>query len=998
MSFGFSIGDFLAIIEIARRIRKEFREAPTQLKNVADEVRNLSIALEDVEVFVSGDSESELSDQQKINLKELAASCRRVLHDLQQTLWKYKDLGTTGGNLGRRARRVWKRLEFEPDDVRELRHRLTSNVILLQAFLTQVTSHTTLDIKKGLDHLNLRADDEERLKVLTWLTPTDFAAQQSDYIGRRQPGTGQWLLDSPEFQTWMLADRQTLFCPGMPGAGKTILTSIVVDKLLGDFRDDKTIGIAYIYCNYRRTHEQQVCDLIASLVKQLSETQSTLPAGVQLLYDKHKDRRTRPTFDDLSKTLRSVVSAYSKVFVVVDALDECQMANGCRDRLVKEISDLASHSKTSFFATSRFIPKITERFTGTKTLEIQASANDVRRYVEGHISRLPSFVTRNPPLQGEVATGIIKAVDGMFLLAQLHLDSLVGMRSVKALKTALARLPSGSEAYDVSYQAAMERIQGQVAAQTKLAMEVLSWITIAKRPLTTTELQHALAVEVGQTQLDKDNIPELDDMVSVCAGLVTVDEQGGIIRLVHYTTEEYFKRKGAHWFPDAESNITTACITYMSSDNFSRGSCGYDEFEQRLRLNPLYRYATRHWGEHARRVSELGQEVVDFLLSKAKHVKASGQALIRALELEKGDWCDFSIADGLQLAAAIGCGEAVEALVQAGVELDSTEGHGRTPLSLAAGLGHAAIVRRLLETGRVNADSSDNHGQTPLSWAAKEGHEAVVRLLLAVETVDADSCDKDGQTPLSWASEYGHEDVVRRLLDTGQVVADSRNKYGTTPLLLAAVEGHGAVVELLLDTVKVDADSSVENFSTLLRLAAGDGHEAVVRLLLDTGTVNVDSRDRNGITALLWAAREAQETVFMLLLESGSADVVSHDNMKRTALSYAARNGYAKIATILLSNSSVNPDSKDLFGSTPLTIATRNHRTEVARQLMETGRVDLDSRDCFGRTPLWYARRYAYNDIADLLLQEAKKRVISLSRDDLAERGYSQPQGAPHHN
>jgi hypothetical protein len=78
----------------------------------------------------------------------------------------------------------------------------------------------------------------------------------------------------------------------------------------------------------------------------------------------------------------------------------------------------------------------------------------------------------------------------------------------------------------------MNRIEGQVTDQEELAKQVLSWITCAKRPLTTTELQHALAVEFGEPELDEENLPQIEDMVSVCAGLVTVDEESGIIRLV----------------------------------------------------------------------------------------------------------------------------------------------------------------------------------------------------------------------------------------------------------------------------------------------------------------------------------------------------------------------------------------------------------------------------------------------------------------------------------
>jgi hypothetical protein len=80
--------------------------------------------------------------------------------------------------------------------------------------------------------------------------------------------------------------------------------------------------------------------------------------------------------------------------------------------------------------------------------------------------------------------------------------------------------------------------------QTKerLAKKVISWITCAKRPLITFQLEHALAIELKESQFDKENISPIDDMVSVCAGLVTVDGESGIIRLIHYTTQEYFER------------------------------------------------------------------------------------------------------------------------------------------------------------------------------------------------------------------------------------------------------------------------------------------------------------------------------------------------------------------------------------------------------------------------------------------------------------------------
>ncbi|PMD60184.1 ankyrin repeat protein, partial [Hyaloscypha bicolor E] len=163
------------------------------------------------------------------------------------------------------------------------------------------------------------------------------------------------------------------------------------------------------------------------------------------------------------------------------------------------------------------------------------------------------------------------------------LDSLIRKRLAKAIRTAIAKLPTGINIYDYIYNDVMGRIEGQLQDQEELAKQVLSWIMCAKRPLTITELQYALAIEVSDSKLDEENLPQLEDIVSVCTGLVTIDEESGIIRLVHYITQEYFERIQRQWFPDAQINITTMYVTYLSFNEFESGICPNDkEFEQRL--------------------------------------------------------------------------------------------------------------------------------------------------------------------------------------------------------------------------------------------------------------------------------------------------------------------------------------------------------------------------------------------------------------------------------
>jgi Cdc6-like AAA superfamily ATPase len=221
-------------------------------------------------------------------------------------------------------------------------------------------------------------------------------------------------LDSAEFQAWLNSGIHTLFCPGIPGAGKTIITATVVDHLCARFQDHANVGIAFVYCNFRRQHEQKLEDLFASLLKQLVQERRSMPGCVKDLYDSRKKKGTRPSVDDVLTALHSVAALYARVFIVVDALDECQATNGCRTTFLAEAFNLQAKCGMDLFVTSRFIPEIVDRFKEYATLEIRASDEDVRRYLGGRMSELPGFVRRNQGLQEEIKAGVVRVVGGMY--------------------------------------------------------------------------------------------------------------------------------------------------------------------------------------------------------------------------------------------------------------------------------------------------------------------------------------------------------------------------------------------------------------------------------------------------------------------------------------------------------------------------------------------------------------------------------------------------------
>ena len=174
------------------------------------------------------------------------------------------------------------------------------------------------------------------------------------------------------------------------------------------------MAVLCIYFNYKEQIEQTACNLIGSLLKQLIADQSEASADLTSLYRDHINRRTRPELDELVSITKSEIKSYSKVFIVVDALDECPEDNGVRQRMLTELRSLAANVNLMF--TSRYLTAIEQEFHGANRLDIQAHHDDVREYVRGRIShehRLARHVRTDPDLQENIVTTIVDKARGM---------------------------------------------------------------------------------------------------------------------------------------------------------------------------------------------------------------------------------------------------------------------------------------------------------------------------------------------------------------------------------------------------------------------------------------------------------------------------------------------------------------------------------------------------------------------------------------------------------
>jgi Cdc6-like AAA superfamily ATPase len=178
--------------------------------------------------------------------------------------------------------------------------------------------------------------------------------------------------------------------------------------------DDPTIGIAFLYCTFKNQEYQTAERLLASVLRQLVSSRIPFPASTRKLYDQHKTNQTESSQQQLEDAIEAVASLYSEVYVVIDAIDECQLSSV--QQFLDALFRLQANCNMNIFATSRFIPQVAQRFEEAESsfLEIRASSSDMSRYLIAEMQlSATSIIKDNPSIQEEIGTEISRVADGM---------------------------------------------------------------------------------------------------------------------------------------------------------------------------------------------------------------------------------------------------------------------------------------------------------------------------------------------------------------------------------------------------------------------------------------------------------------------------------------------------------------------------------------------------------------------------------------------------------
>ena len=278
------------------------------------------------------------------------------------------------------------------------------------------------------------------------------------------------------------------------------------------------------------------------------------------------------------------------------------------------------------------------------------------------------------------------------------------------------------------------------------------WVSHSWRPLRVDELRHALAVEIESTDLDSENICPQDTVLGSCLGLVMVDEETSIVRLIHYTLHEYLRLPSV--LPDTHKTLGLTCLAYLNFDKVKELPANK---VPNLRGMPFLEYSCLYWGTHAR--EELSDGAKSLALELLNRYDSHVSATLLSSRMRSSGYRSIaaSLFTGLHCASFFGIVEVVAALIKVkGCDIGQRDCMGLTPLIWAARQGNEEVVSLLLARNDVNPEEPDNEGRTPLWWASHAGCDGVVRLLLASVSVSPDGPDHEGGTPLSWASFWGN--------------------------------------------------------------------------------------------------------------------------------------------------------------------------------------------------------------------------------------------------
>ncbi|KAK4196326.1 hypothetical protein QBC40DRAFT_351857 [Triangularia verruculosa] len=576
------------------QIASSFSDAFTELISIYESLGEEIPLVMQYEMIFQGDSN--MRRVLAYLYKDVLEFHRRALKYFQQPMWKQVFQAT------------WKTYKSRFDDLIKgiRRHR---DLIINQANLSRIEE--SLKERKAMDENFKQIADAEGNRMLRelhgWLRAANVINDQDKYTKLRSgyPGTGYWLLDNPKFKEWFETPCQlvppVLWLNGIPGAGKTVLASLVVEQAQ---QISPTPVVLYFFCRNGDNERDNFVSIARSLLCQL------LPYNRDVLLPYYHDKYvnsaeavlvTRTTIEDL---LKVSLHNFPSVYIILDGIDECPRKE--RDNIASWFRGLVEDLPTSnptrvrclFVSQEDGIAR--KDFAGLSVIKIRSQDNrqDIERFSSKWAHDIQIKFEVSDERREFIIKRIVEAAAGMFLLAKLISTNLLHQVDAEDLDYELeqGRFPSEINA---AYSRIIFRIFDHASeSEQRGSRMLLSWLVCAKRSMKWHEIQGAKSIDVATETVDFRRLRFRVDSKDLCGSLVEI-RSDGTVELVHLTAK-LFLISEKHVNPAlADLQLASLCIKYLNFPGFTDvlGSLERDRFI----LEGFYAfmdYAVVYWVRH----------------------------------------------------------------------------------------------------------------------------------------------------------------------------------------------------------------------------------------------------------------------------------------------------------------------------------------------------------------------------------------------------------------
>ncbi|KAI4682910.1 hypothetical protein J4E81_009534 [Alternaria sp. BMP 2799] len=267
----------------------------------------------------------------------------------------------------------------------------------------------------------MQGREEKLSQIRSWLSAPDPSMNYLKAHKQRHAGTGVWLLQNEKFKEWKENAASRLWLYGIPGCGKTILSSTVVESLQHHCGDDQRKVTVYYYFDFNDAQKQVPELMLRSLLHQLLQRSVTIPQGVDALFSSCKDGKEQPSLPVLLIMIPEVMRQFSHVYVVLDALDE----SAKRVELMELLETVAGWQLDllHLLMTSRKehdIEMYLENFVvedNMISLQRDVVDADILRFVQQKLrddKRLTKW-NKNSEVRQEIETALMRGAQGMYV-------------------------------------------------------------------------------------------------------------------------------------------------------------------------------------------------------------------------------------------------------------------------------------------------------------------------------------------------------------------------------------------------------------------------------------------------------------------------------------------------------------------------------------------------------------------------------------------------------